>query len=374
MLSRRTLLKAGAFALAYPGPALAAERWRTVPVYGHLGKRTDFTASEIDFLVRRYSVITIEKTQGASVRQAAEQASARALNQLKEREPATKVHYYWNSAVAYPEHYAALADLPAAWTLRQTDGQPWRPIEGNSEARAYDLSNVDVRDWWVQQALNQVKRGYDGIFVDGVKRLAMGTARLARIVGEEKQQAVTAGIHKLVPALRAALPDGKVLLCNGVEHQPNAWADSGKSFLRHVDGTMLEHFGITGTRTNTAAEMAAQLGLLSTVDCEYGRFIAFCGWPDSGRPAPLSLKAGIVFPLACFLVAAGEHSYFRYGSGWQSGDGPLEPFPELERPLGPPLGPAVRDGYTYTRTFEHAHVTVDLAAVTARIDWSQPPR
>ncbi|MCO1574340.1 putative glycoside hydrolase family 15 protein [Crossiella sp. SN42] len=374
MLSRRTLLKAGAFALAYPGPALASAHWRTVPVYGHLGKRTDFTAEDISFLVRRYSVITIEKTQGASVRQAAEQASARALNQLKQREPAPKVYYYWNSAVAYPEHYAALADLPPAWTLKQTDGQPWQPIANNADALAYDLSRKDVRDWWVEQAVTQVKRGYDGIFVDGVKRFAMGTTRLAKIVGAEKQQAVTAGIGKLVPALRAALPAGKVLLCNGVEHQPNAWPDSGKSFLTHADATMLEHFGITGPKPNTAAEMAAQLDLLSTVDSQYGKFIAFCGWPDSGRSAPLPLQAGITFPLACFLVAAGAHSYFRYGSGWRAEDGPLEPFPELERPLGPPQGPAVRDGYTYTRTFEHAHVTVDLAAVTGRIAWTQPPR
>src|SRR5687768_10528973 len=116
MLSRRTLLKAGAFAVAFPGLAAASSaHWQTVPVYGHLGKRTDFTDSEIDFLARRYSVITIEKTQGASARQAAEQASARALNQLKQRESAPKVYYYWNSAVAYPEHYAALADLPPAW-------------------------------------------------------------------------------------------------------------------------------------------------------------------------------------------------------------------------------------------------------------------
>jgi len=43
---------------------------------------------------------------------------------------------------------------------------------------------------------------------------------------------------------------------------------------------------------------------------------------------------------------------------------------EFKRPLGPPLGPAVKTApYRYKRNFKHASVVLDVAARTGRIDW-----
>ena len=44
-------------------------------------------------------------------------------------------------------------------------------------------------------------------------------------------------------------------------------------------------------------------------------------------------------------------------------------YPEFDKPLGPPLGDAIRNGWTYQREFEHASVFVDLENKTAKIDW-----
>ena len=77
----------------------------------------------------------------------------------------------------------------------------------------------------------------------------------------------------------------------------------------------------------------------------------------------------ITFPLACFLVAAGNHSYFQYSWGWDADCGTFDWHPEFDKPLGPPRGEAKRDGGSYAREFAHASVSVNLETKAARIDW-----
>ena len=77
----------------------------------------------------------------------------------------------------------------------------------------------------------------------------------------------------------------------------------------------------------------------------------------------------ITYPLACFLVAAQKDSYFCYSWGYREQHGSLVDYPEFHKPLGEPKGDAAKDGWIYTRSFEHAEVWVDLSKRTARIDW-----
>lgn len=68
-------------------------------------------------------------------------------------------------------------------------------------------------------------------------------------------------------------------------------------------------------------------------------------------------------------MAAETNSYFCYTWGYREMHGTFDWYPELDKPLGPPQGNAVRDGWTYRREFKHASVFVDLEKKTARIDW-----
>jgi hypothetical protein len=77
----------------------------------------------------------------------------------------------------------------------------------------------------------------------------------------------------------------------------------------------------------------------------------------------------ITFPLACFLVAARERSYFCYSWGYREGHGSLVDFPELRLPLGAPEGEAVREGMVYRRSYARASVRVDISKRSATIDW-----
>ena len=47
----------------------------------------------------------------------------------------------------------------------------------------------------------------------------------------------------------------------------------------------------------------------------------------------------------------------------------LKRFPQYDKPLGAPLGPATREGFVYKRRFEHVDVMVDLERKHATLEW-----
>ncbi|MCA9105744.1 MAG: hypothetical protein KDA83_09985 [Planctomycetales bacterium] len=47
----------------------------------------------------------------------------------------------------------------------------------------------------------------------------------------------------------------------------------------------------------------------------------------------------------------------------------MDRFPQLEHPLGAPLGDATQAGWTFRREFEHANVFVDLEQRQGNIEW-----
>ena len=54
-----------------------------------------------------------------------------------------------------------------------------------------------------------------------------------------------------------------------------------------------------------------------------------------------------------------------------TGLAPPDWYADLRRPLGPPLGPAVKSGTVYTRHFQHATATVDLSdRRKSKVVWS----
>jgi len=90
----------------------------------------------------------------------------------------------------------------------------------------------------------------------------------------------------------------------------------------------------------------------------------------------------LVQALAPFLIVVNEHVYLQYAWFYEMQDGnipcpagiecgmPAEWYPEFSKPLGPPHAPAVKNGYIWTREFEHASVYVDARSRSAsKITW-----
>jgi hypothetical protein len=112
-----------------------------------------------------------------------------------------------------------------------------------------------------------------------------------------------------------------------------------------------------------------------------GEIVIFKAWPGftwwsdpelMKKPHDEQLAVSVKnleFPLACFLIGAEEHCYFCYTWGWLPEHGALDWYPEFDKPLGPPKGSAVRDGWTFRREFEHASVFVDVEKRIGRINW-----
>ena len=89
--------------------------------------------------------------------------------------------------------------------------------------------------------------------------------------------------------------------------------------------------------------------------------------------AILGISLALTFP----LHAAEKHSYFlahdSYVANKKNKLWMTRPA-EFDRPLGPPKGPAVQDGYIYTREFAHAKVRLDIENEVGEIEWLEPEK
>lgn len=233
----------------------------------------------------------------------------------------------------------------------------------------------------------------DGVFVD-----TLATARLS----------FPTGAPALLDALRTALNHirGRHRLILFNIGASNMFDDNGQMdpLLRVADGAFNEDFDRPDAGTTSPDKRKRQL-LEMWAAARAGKIVVLKGWPrftflwEYARTATYAEKvartrAEITFPLAGFLVAAQRLTYFHYSWGYNMADpipnqqGQIPPdagaiietsqnsgivdrtwYPELLRPLGPPLGLPNVDGYVCTRRFVHADVWADLRTREARIDW-----
>jgi hypothetical protein len=170
-----------------------------------------------------------------------------------------------------------------------------------------------------------------------------------------------------------------LLLYNGIRSMDPTGTTSGAEYLPHAGGAMIEHF--TAFRSRSKESIAADIEAIISA-ANMGKIVVVKGWPDPTfnwtntekmrmPPSVLADEARkkIIFSLACFLIAARENCYFSYSWGWRQQHGSLVDYPEFHKPLGKPKSRAKKEGWVYTRSYEHAYVRVSLADRTAKINW-----
>lgn len=366
------VLTAGALAAQTPErdwAALTGFSWERVPVYLHFGKRhAAMTPAELDFVAAHSPFVALEKSHGVVPHGSTEAGIAHTARELKRRNPRIKVLFYLNAFINW-SGYEALERFKPEWLLRNGAGEIVKHPSGTPRP---DPTLPEMRAWWVASVAEAVERGgLDGVFADALPQaIAPG---LARQVGPEKARAVVAGLRTMLLEAKRRLGPERVVLANGTRTK------DFREILdwEGLDGVMIEHFG--GFHTAGAADMREDLETLRLAAAR-GKFVVLKGWPGfnwqdkeaMARPAAELLaraRAGLEFPLTCFLVAAQPGSFFCYSWGYVSDHGMLESYPEFGRRLGPPRGEAVWDGLTARREFAHASVWLDLAAKQARIEW-----
>jgi hypothetical protein len=373
---RRRTFVAGSAALAAaaaaPARAVAPEPaagypafdWGTVPYAAQIGKfRGDFTPAEVAFIAQRFAFIAIGPGTGRGSTPDAqfvqETGFYRNATAIKRANPACKVLFFWG-VPGNIHNYAAYADYDPAWRIPNPSGNGWRSDAGNPGFRA----------WWARSCARIVAHpDVDGVFVDG-----------ANPEGDHPDHT------RMLQALRTELnAPGKpaLLLINGV---PAKGKDGLPSMLDLCDGIMIEYFGIVAKRDpdKMRAYMLDVIALGRAGKIVMARTFPGFTFFDPGvgdwtyeRKAAEARK-NIEFSLATYLAVAQRYTYMQYGWGYENIGGAylLEPdgktpdpawYPDLLKPLGPPLEDPVVDGYVFTRRFAHASVRVDLLAREGRV-------
>jgi hypothetical protein len=352
----------------------------------HVRKATAFTDDELDYLAS-FPLVTLEKTTGLRSSGSTDEGTIVAAKAIKERNPRTKVLFYRNVLVHYGGYSFddRLSQIPHPFLI-DTRGNI-RLVRNVSEA--YDLANPQVVDWWVDTALGVCRHdAIDGLFLDGnIKAI---TPYLARQLPPGKKEAVTAGYRDMIGRIRTELPKSDLLIANMI--RAAYFPDAGLGYLEPFDGSYIEGFDVVvGKMTEAeliakgieAIQQAARDGKIIAMTLGLGESVADATKIDDTRARIDALEAmeeRVNYLIGLFLVCAERHSYLYVHDGYSADYRRdecqskvwLKRFPQYDKPLGAPLGPAVREGFVFTRRFEQVDVMVDLEKKHATLDWRTP--
>jgi alpha-L-fucosidase len=359
--------------------------WDTVPLYVHIRKDTAFTDEEIRYLAS-FPLITFEKATGHRDSGSVEAGTLKAARAVKAFNPDTKILYYRNVIVHYGGYAAniSLKDIPGAF-LAGRDGND-KLIR--NRLQAYDLSNKALRDWWID-AVNDIcsDPSVDGVFLDGVVKV-LEPVFLKGVITPEKKAAELAGYVTLVADTRKRLGPQKLMLANILRAR---FSDSGLRYIKALDGSYIEGFeGAVGmSRKDYVAQgirdfqKAARQGAIIAYTCGLGsnqqdadETPRSAAQNRNSNSVKRDVKSRFYYQLAIFLICAEKYSYFDLKDSYDAKTSKtwMTHPADYDRPLGPPKGPAVRDGYTYTREFAHVSVQLDIEKETANIVWKSQQR
>ena len=359
--------------------------WDTVPLYVHIRKVKKFTDEELEYLAG-FPLITLEKTTGSKSYGSTDAGTIEAAKAIKQVNPNAKVLFYRNVFVHYPMYsFDDQLDNIPGWYLKTKKGDD--KVHQNKN-RGYDTSNEALRKWWVDTAGGVCKSPYvDGLFIDGsVKTLS---SYLKGRLPKGKKEETIVGYRDMMTATRKALGPEKLMVANIIRAR---FPQSGLEYMNYFDGTYLEGFmHPAGTKLSKKDYLAKGIEATQTAARD-GKIVAMTlGLGESGmsdgvdethkRIDDLSVisQDELQYKLALFLVCAEKHSYLFLHDGYcvdsrgrknicQSSVW-LKSLPEYQKPLGPPNGPAVRNGYIYTRDFEHASVWLDIENDQGKVTW-----
>jgi hypothetical protein len=347
-------------------------------LYAHFGIGDGLKPEEYDFLAENFSLIGL--TAGRVRTGSAELNTAAAARELKQRNPAMKVLFYWASDK--PKHQSKIANeaYPGEYLIHTKR----RKGQKDQITTYFDVERAEVQDWWSDAAADAVHTyGCDGIFVDGAVA-GHPQGPYARSFGKDKAAVMNGAVFAMLKEARRKMGPDKLIVFNPLHGTDGKKQPMGREQLYVTDGAMIDDFDRGGKAKQQSMEyMVNTLGTMRHA-ARAGKIVLFKAWPDftmawrkdaqvrksmSVDDLRREARKDLLFPLACFLLAAEEHCYFCYSWGWNPEQGSLEWYPEFDKSLGPPKGDAVRSDWTFRREFQHASVFVDIEKQVSKIEW-----
>ncbi len=337
--------------------------WDIVPRWLIARKHIPWTQDEIEAMANNYPLIVWEKANPAGF-DTVEQGIIDTSTRVKAINPSVKCIFYRNSGMHYTG-YASDATYNAWEYGRKTTDDDGNEVLYLQNGRwMYDHDVAAMRHWWVYDAglptiLNDV---IDGVFYD---KCGWGD-----YIFDEQGNPVSNYIDMLT-TLGSHLPPGKLVMGNTLR---NERGNGSRDLMRILQGSYLERWMLgQGGKGQTRADaicVSMQLMLEAT---HKGKIILFRTGENSAASTREEMEADMPFHLALYLMVAGPYSYYAYQDhvAAHTEDYHWETtwMPEFNRPLGEPLTQALKDGYVYSRSFEHLDVRVDVEAEETFFAW-----
>lgn len=356
--------------------------WDTMPLYMHLRKATAFTNEEIEYLAK-FPLITFEKTTGSRAYGSTEKGTIKAAKAVKDINPNAKILYYKNVVInwgGYKGDESFLKKNPDG-LLFNSEGE--KALMPNKKTGFFDLTKEKVRSHWLSNVSKVTSSPYiDGVFMDAnIKVLVPGFFNSR--VGKEKQKEIQNGYFTMMEDLNKQLGKENILLANILRVRPE-FKNVGREYLKYFDGSYLEgfeheNFGMTYedylAKGIEAVQTSAREGEIIAMSMGIGKALknAEAGIDDVRQKldSNSNINKRLDYILAIFLICAEKNSYVYPHDGYGINRSAvwMKTFPQYQKKLGAPKGYAVKEGYVYTRSFEHLDVWLDIKNKKAKLNW-----
>jgi hypothetical protein len=356
--------------------------WDTMPLYMHAWKQTSYTNEELNYLAQ-YPLITLEKAQGTK-EGTVQEGTLKAARAIKEINPNAKILYYknividWHSGVSHQ-----LNDIPGGY-LQAPDGT-YPTVNVKSSAKFFDISKPEVQHWWVKDAKSMLDDySIDGVFIDAnIKVLVEHYFGKSKKLGSDKAKDLITGYHELLTSINDEFRKDNIILANILRAR---FENAGLEYMEYFDGSYFEAFehnvgGVSKpdyvVKGIEAGQKAAQSGKILAFTAGLGKAMkkdsSGIGL-DEARETIDSIEQAqprINYLTAIFLTMAEKYSYIypNDGYGIHKSRTWLKDIPIYKNRLGAPKGPAIRNGYVFTREFEYCSVYLNVETEEATLTW-----
>lgn len=353
--------------------------WKVTPQYFMFGDGVNLLSpDQVKTIADKTTFICIEKNHACKTLKYAEIGAREEIAAFKAVNPKIKALYYFNSAYAWP-----FTSYNKNFTKNRIDDYPelkkyliankeTGELEHRKNVLFYDVLNPEFRKWWVKTVSQGVKySGADGVFIDQMHAFVW--------LRSSQKDEVKKAMGEMMLNLKKAIGDDKILLGNNASHV--------KDVFPAIDAAMFEHYSAKKlSKENLLKEWGYMLNNAKSGKMSIFRIGVEAEWDKAqGVEATVGIdraskekelknisKERLEYYQACFLIGAQPYSYFQYGWGWRLSTGPLVDYPELLKPLGAPKEAykrVVKNGWEFTREFEHASVWVNTEKKQAKIKW-----
>jgi hypothetical protein len=373
--------------------------WNKIPRYLAIYKNTpifgEWTEAELRTLAAHDIIQLSTPTENAD--------RCNLAAELKRRNPNIIILGYRNLCLDYTSMDGQRFKDHPDWYLKDRQTGEY-VVHGENEWQSrrpvYDIRKPEVREWWVQDIDEQLNLpNFDGVLIDAFAKAVVRWWPRVRAVGNSPEELLEANESLHILLEDNIKRNGRQGVVIGNALRP-IYHDCLKSYVdAYLHGSYLEnieqlneHYERTlGHLIDTCIQMQNEGGqklMCITMTCY-----------DPPRPAdqndggakmhlfdevksekPLSpeetmalMRKNFEYKLAIALTMASDYFYFGYAMTHGANNilGLYLPdYPEFKRPLGKPLGPAVKTGpYAYERKFKHVSVKLDVAARKGKIEW-----